>query len=49
MDSYTWVNPEDGSRVEIRFPVERIRYLPCPDRLAEPMQHPIHPEPDITQ
>jgi len=30
IDSYTWVNPEDGSRVEIRFPVERIRYLPVP-------------------
>ena len=30
LDSYTWVNPEDGSRVEIQFPVERIRYLPVP-------------------
>ncbi|MGI9244080.1 MAG: hypothetical protein ACR2RV_25005 [Verrucomicrobiales bacterium] len=27
-DSYTWVNPVDGSQVEIRFPVERIRYIP---------------------
>lgn len=30
MDTYIWVNPEDGSRVEIRFPVERIRYVPVP-------------------
>ena len=27
-DSYTWENPADGSRVEIRVPVERVRYVP---------------------
>lgn len=26
--TYTWENPEDGSRVEIQVPVERIRYIP---------------------
>ena len=26
--TYTWENPEDGSRIEIQVPVERIRYIP---------------------
>ena len=29
-DTYTWENPDDGSRVEIRVPVERVRYVPVP-------------------
>lgn len=26
--SYTWENPKDGSRVEVTFPLERVRYVP---------------------
>jgi len=30
VESYIWTNPEDGSKVEIRIPVERIRYIDVP-------------------
>jgi hypothetical protein len=30
IETYIWENPADGSRVEVRVPVERIRYVPVP-------------------
>ena len=29
-DTFIWINPEDGSRVELHVPVESVRYIPVP-------------------